>query len=64
MIESIKEVPDKYDKNTMIWKQSVNCSGPIISDKNCHLRIDEMELVSYTPTECLKKGDRSKCGEL
>jgi len=64
MIESIKSIPDKYDKNTMVWKESPNCSGPKISDKPCHLRIDEMELISYTPLECLKKGDRSKCGEL
>ena len=49
MIESIKSVPDKYDKNTNIWVEDPHCSGPIISNKPCHLRIKEMELISYSP---------------
>ena len=47
MIESIKSVPDKYDPNKNMWVQDPNCSGQIISNKPCKLRIKEMELISY-----------------
>jgi len=49
MIESIKSIPDKYDKQTAMWTEHPDCSGPKISDKPCPLRIKEMELISYTP---------------
>ena len=54
MIESIKSVPGRYDINTAFWTQDPYCSGPIISDKACPLRIKEMELVSWTPRQCIK----------
>jgi len=49
MIESIKSVPGRYDKKTPMWTEDPHCSGPIISNKPCHLRIKEMELISYSP---------------
>ena len=52
MIESIMDIPDKYDKNKSMWIQDDNCSGTTISNKPCKLRIKEMELVSYTPKQC------------
>jgi hypothetical protein len=39
MIESIMDIPDKYDKNKSMWIQDDNCSGTTISNKPCKLRI-------------------------
>jgi hypothetical protein len=49
MIESIKSVPSKYNKLAPMWTEDPNCSGPVISNKPCGLRIKEMELISYIP---------------
>lgn len=52
MIASIKSIPDKYDKNKDMWTEDPDCSGPIISNKPCKLRVKEMELISYSPKKC------------
>jgi hypothetical protein len=58
MMNSIEFIPDQpknlKDKSIekssgIFWKQEEECSGFIISNKNCHLRTDEMILISYIP---------------
>ena len=34
------------------WAQDEYCSGFEVSSKECRLRYNEMELVSYTPIQC------------
>jgi len=60
-MSSIKMIPDQprnikeksiEDSTGIFWQQEDKCSGFVISDKNCHLRKDEMQLVSYLPHEC------------
>ena len=72
MMSSIKSVPAlKRDIDSMsfqeeegaFWEEDPECSGFKISDKNCHLRVDEMELVRYTPREC-RDQTLPKCKEL
>lgn len=36
---------------TTIWTQNDECSGFIISDKDCEYRTEEIELVSYIPDD-------------
>ena len=74
MLSSIKHV-SKSDRDiaTMkfkpggegefFWEEVKNCSGFVVSDKDCHLRIDEMQLVSYQPEQC-KSGEYPNCSEL
>ena len=47
----IKEIPDFDGK--IIWREDENCAGFNVSD-NCLWRFNEMELIQYTPSECLK----------
>jgi hypothetical protein len=39
----------------IFWKEYPGCSDFIISDSGCDLRISEMEIISFTPFECLDK---------
>lgn len=41
-----------YRNGTVIWKEHETCAGFVVSDSNCPLRHNEMELVSYTPIQC------------
>jgi len=72
IMSSIKEIPDQpknqFSKtieksNGIYWKQDGECSGFVISNKNCHLRTDEMVLVSYLPNEC-RTGEIENCEDL
>lgn len=47
----IKEIP--CPNRTICWKESENCAGFTVSDK-CEWRFNEMELIQYTPSECLE----------
>ena len=58
IMASIKEIPDSPRSNEdmsikkssgTFWKQEDECAGFVISNKKCHLRTDEMQLVSYLP---------------
>lgn len=51
-MKSIHSVPTR-DGNGTYWTENPNCSGFTISDKDCEFRTSEMELVTYTPKECL-----------
>lgn len=46
-----------------MWEQHDSCSGMTVSDQNCDLRIDEMQLINYQPDECAT-GQTLLCGEL
>ena len=46
ILYSIESVPERFG-STLMWEQDPYCSGITVSDKPCHLRVDEMELVSY-----------------
>lgn len=41
----------KYDS---FWNQTDSCAGFEVSD-NCPYRYEEMELVTFTPQECIDK---------
>lgn len=72
VITSIKKIKDiGYDynqkkiisKDTMFWEQNEECSGFVISSKDCEFRTKEMILVNYTPLECLT-GEMTNCEDL
>ena len=63
MFQSIKNIPDYSDPTKNVWEEDPNCSGYEISNKNCHLRIDEMILVTYQPHQC-KTGEIKNCDQL
>jgi hypothetical protein len=60
IIKEIISVPDRKDPTKNMWEMDPDCSGLVISDKNCNLRIEEMELISYQPKEC-KTGEVPDC---
>jgi hypothetical protein len=37
------------------WQMDPYCSGFKIDKDKCYLRASEMDLVAYTPSECLKE---------
>ena len=61
-MNSIKEI---YGRNNLVvWRESEHCAGFIVSNSSeCELRYNEMELLSYTPHECLD-GSIKYCKEL
>jgi hypothetical protein len=69
---SIREIPDSprnhVDRSIgkasgVFWKEEEECAGFVISNKNCHLRVDEMQLVSFLPQEC-RTGEIKNCEDL
>ena len=53
-----KTVPDniwEMKEEDIYWKEYPGCSGFIISDTGCDLRIKEMEIISYSPYVCEKE---------
>jgi len=60
-MKSIASVPSRDGKSTF-WSENPECSGFTVSDKNCTLRTTEMELVTYTPIQCLK--NKINCDDL
>ena len=63
ILDSIPAVPDRLDSSKMMWNQDDDCSGFKVSNKPCHLRVDEMQLIGYQPREC-RTGEKKNCGEL
>lgn len=43
------------DGDGIFWQMDPYCSGFKIDKQLCNLRTSEMELVAYTPTECMRK---------
>ena len=58
-----KRIEDGMPLTDIFWQQIDECSGFEISDKDCHLRTDEMELIHYQPYGC-KVNDLENCEEL
>lgn len=48
----MSEISNVTVNGTVVWKQDNNCSGFKISNKDCKYRIEELEIVSYIPSEC------------
>ena len=46
-----------------LWKQTDECAGFKISDKNCPFRVKEMALISYIPPDC-ESGKIPNCKDL
>ena len=44
----ITSIPNVYN-NATFWTEDSNCSGFIIDQDKCDLRISEMDIISYTP---------------
>ena len=42
------------DGKDIFWQMDPYCSGFKVDKSKCYLRASEMELVAYTPSECLK----------
>lgn len=61
IMKSIQSVPSRDGKSTF-WSENNECSGFVISDKDCSLRTAEMELVTYTPIQCLQ--NKMNCDDL
>lgn len=53
-----------YFPGELFWRTSQNCSGFAVNTTLCELRIDEMDLVTYTPQECLDGEFPFRCREL
>jgi hypothetical protein len=51
-MDSIQTIMDLGDPDVAMWEESEGCSGFTIGD-DCPWRVSEMELVKYTPNECL-----------
>lgn len=51
-IDSIKSIPNKKGIEGDYWQQTDLCAGFAI-DLNCEWRVEEMELVRFTPIQCL-----------
>ena len=62
-IESLTFIPGREDIGLVDWHQSEHCAGFNVSD-NCPWRYEEMELIRYTPSECLSQGKHMGCEEL
>jgi hypothetical protein len=60
-MQSIKSVRTRDGKG-IFWQQNEECSGFTISNKNCSIRTSQMELVSYTPRQCLET--KMNCDDL
>jgi len=52
-IDSIKSIPNKKGVDGNFWEQSDFCSGFAI-DVNCEWRVEEMDLVRFTPVQCIE----------
>mmetsp|Transcript_9805 Transcript_9805/g.16515 ORF Transcript_9805/g.16515 Transcript_9805/m.16515 type:complete len:157 (+) Transcript_9805:863-1333(+) len=73
MLSSIKQVKSskrdaenrsiEQSEEEIFWEQDPDCSGFTVSDKNCSLRVVEMELVTYQPFEC-SSGAIPECKDL
>ena len=50
----IEKVPTR-DGKEIYWEKDPYCSGFKIDNDLCTLRTSEMDLVAYTPSECLLK---------
>ncbi len=62
----IEDIASVYNANGKgyYWTQNEGCSGKKVSDSNnCKFRIEEMEIVSYTPDEC-SNGQITGCDDL
>jgi hypothetical protein len=51
-MNSIEKIPNK-NFSDYFWKEDEYCSGFTVSDTDCNLRYNEMQLISYTPLPCL-----------
>lgn len=49
---SIQSVPTR-NFTANYWEQDPTCSGFVVSNTDCYLRTEEMQLISYTPSQCL-----------
>lgn len=52
-MDHIKSIPGVKEGDPPFWEQDELCSGFKI-DQKCKWRYDEMELVSFTPDECIE----------
>ena len=52
-MDTIKSIPGEEEGGEPFWEQSENCAGFIVGD-DCEWRYEEMELISFTPVECLE----------
>jgi len=62
-VEAIRNIYNPLTKQTY-WMENDKCSGKIVSErKECPLRIEEMQLITFTPDECLN-GMIKGCSDL
>jgi len=47
----------------LFWRQSEHCSGFEVHNSGCEFRAAEMQLISYTPIECINDQEEN-CKEL
>lgn len=63
-IDALKTLDRKMFPSELFWREMTECSGFKVSDKKeCNLRHEEMNLVMYTPEECVR-GDIKNCDQL
>lgn len=53
-IEFLNMLQRNWFPGELVWRESTNCAGFRVSqNKDCEFRAEEMELITYTPQDCL-----------
>ena len=60
---SIQQITSLGNDEEIMWEETAECAGFEVSDE-CPWRVDEMELVKYTPLECLTEELHLHCETL
>ena len=58
---SIPNIP-AYNSTGYAWTEETRCAGDVVGS-DCPFRFEEMEIISYTPTEC-EQSIANNCNEL
>lgn len=63
---TMKSIPRVLDRDgvSTFWEQDPYCSGFTIDHDLCYLRVTEMDLVAYTPIECIGGETEQDCSDL
>lgn len=63
-ITTIKSIPNPNGAPGYFWKETESCAGFNVSN-DCPWRFEEMELIGYTPNECLQNiGHLEGCDQM
>jgi hypothetical protein len=63
-VTDIESIPGDFDDPTdNLWEQEDDCAGKDVSD-DCDLRVAEMQLIVFTPEDCLDEDEVRGCSEL